>query len=593
MPFQNLPPLLGEALAARGYESFTAVQSAVLAPEAVGRDLIVSAQTGSGKTVAFGLAMAADLLAKDSSGAAERFAQPGAPMAIVIAPTRELALQVQRELHWLYEQIGARVIACVGGMDVRREQRALAQGCHIVVGTPGRLCDHLERGALQTQAIRVVILDEADEMLDMGFRENLELILNATPAERRTLMFSATMPRPIALLAKAYQKDALRLTTVGEDRGHGDIAYQAVTVAPGDIEHAVVNVLRFHESGGALVFCATRENVRHLHASLVERGFAAVALSGEHSQNERNQALQALRDRRAQVCVATDVAARGIDLPDLRLVIHAELPRDAETLQHRSGRTGRAGKKGTAVLIVPFPRRRRIEGMLKGARINAEWMGAPTPEAIRAKDEERLVETLSQPVEADEADVRIAARLLETMSAADIAAALVRAHRGSLPEPEDLMVDSGPRDRDRGSDRDQGAGNDAPRSGFEDSVWFRMSLGRRHRADPRWLLPLICRRGHITKSEIGAIRIGDSETMFQIPRASARKFTDAIQKTANDDPENDGSVRFEAASGPPTAQARPHLSARPRPEGDRSARPQGDRAARPTRPQGDRPTRRR
>jgi len=589
MPFQNLPPLLGEALAARGYESFTAVQSAVLAPEAVGRDLIVSAQTGSGKTVAFGLAMAADLLA-----GAEHFAQPGAPMAIVIAPTRELALQVQRELHWLYEQIGARVIACVGGMDVRREQRALAQGCHIVVGTPGRLCDHLERGALQTQAIRVVILDEADEMLDMGFRENLELILNATPAERRTLMFSATMPRPIALLAKAYQKDALRLTTVGEDRGHGDIAYQAVTVAPGDIEHAVVNVLRFHESGGAIVFCATRENVRHLHASLVERGFAAVALSGEHSQNERNQALQALRDRRARVCVATDVAARGIDLPDLRLVIHAELPRDAETLQHRSGRTGRAGKKGTAVLIVPFPRRRRIEGMLKGARINAEWMGAPTPEAIRAKDEERLIETLSQPVEADEADRRIAARLIAAMSAEDIAAALVRAHRGGLPEPEDLMVDSGPRDRDRGGDRDQGAGNDAPRSGFEDSVWFRMSLGRRHRADPRWLLPLICRRGHITKSEIGAIRIGDSETMFQIPRASARKFTDAIQKTANDDPENDGSVRFEAASGPPTAQARPHLSARPtRPQGDRPTRAPGDRPVRPNRPQGDRPTRRR
>ena len=589
MPFQNLPPLLGEALAARGYESFTAVQSAVLAPEAVGRDLIVSAQTGSGKTVAFGLAMAADLLA-----GAEHFAQPGAPMAIVIAPTRELALQVQRELHWLYEQIGARVIACVGGMDVRREQRALAQGCHIVVGTPGRLCDHLERGALQTQAIRVVILDEADEMLDMGFREDLERLLEAAPSDRRTLMFSATIPKPIAQMAKRYQKDALRLTTVGEDRGHGDIAYQAVTVAPGDIEHAVVNVLRFHESGGAIVFCATRENVRHLHASLVERGFAAVALSGEHSQNERNQALQALRDRRARVCVATDVAARGIDLPDLRLVIHAELPRDAETLQHRSGRTGRAGKKGTAVLIVPFPRRRRIEGMLKGARINAEWMGAPTPEAIRAKDEERLIETLSQPVEADEADRRIAARLIAAMSAEDIAAALVRAHRGGLPEPEDLMVDSGPRDRDRGGDRDQGAGNDAPRSGFEDSVWFRMSLGRRHRADPRWLLPLICRRGHITKSEIGAIRIGDSETMFQIPRASARKFTDAIQKTANDDPENDGSVRFEAASGPPTAQARPHLSARPtRPQGDRPTRAPGDRPVRPNRPQGDRPTRRR
>src|SRR5213076_2666337 len=152
------------------------------------------------------------------------------------------------------------------------------------------------------------------------------------------------------------------------------IAYQAMSVSPSDIEHAVINLLRFHEAETALLFCATRDNVRHLHASLVERGFAAVALSGEHSQQERNHALQAMRDRRARVCVATDVAARGIDLPTLSLVVHVEIPRDAETLQHRSGRTGRAGKKGTAVLIVPYPRRKRVESMLRSARINAEWL---------------------------------------------------------------------------------------------------------------------------------------------------------------------------------------------------------------------------
>ncbi|MBS0477615.1 MAG: DEAD/DEAH box helicase, partial [Proteobacteria bacterium] len=381
MAFQTPFALLGDALAERGYSAPTAVQAAVLEEAALGRDLIVSAQTGSGKTVAFGLAMAGELLESDG-----RVKPTHAPLALVIAPTRELALQVSRELAWLYAATGARVATCVGGMDPMRERRALAHGAHIVVGTPGRLRDHLERGALDLTGLAVAVLDEADEMLDMGFREDLEELLDATPEGRRTLLFSATMPKPIVALAKRYQRDALRISTVDADRGHGDIAYQAMAIAPADIESAVVNVLRLHEAETAMLFCATRDNVRHLHASLTERGFAVVALSGEHSQNERNHAMQALRDRRARVCVATDVAARGIDLPGLSLVVHVEVPRDAETLQHRSGRTGRAGKKGTAIMLVPYPRRRRVEAMLRGARIPAEWISPPSAADIRAAD---------------------------------------------------------------------------------------------------------------------------------------------------------------------------------------------------------------
>src|SRR5690606_28042665 len=164
-----------------------------------------------------------------------------------------------------------------------------------------------------------VVLDEADEMLDMGFREELEELLDAAPDTRRTLLFSATLPPPIVNLAKRYQREALRISTVGDERGHGDIAYQAITVSPSEIENAVVNLHRFHDAETAILFCATREKVRHLHATLQERGFAVVALSGEHSQQERNQAMQALRDRRARVCVATEVAARGIDLPTLKI----------------------------------------------------------------------------------------------------------------------------------------------------------------------------------------------------------------------------------------------------------------------------------
>src|SRR6195952_330717 len=375
MNFSERSPALAAALTERGYADPTPVQAAVLETEAVGRDLVVSAQTGSGKTVAFGMAIAAQLL--DENGALPMAQKP---LALAIAPTRELALQVSRELTWLYEKAGGRIATCVGGMNASEERRALSRGAHIVVGTPGRLCDHLARGALDLSALKAIILDEADEMLDMGFREDLEQILDGTPEARRTLLFSATMPRSIEALAKRYQRNALRISTVGDDRGHGDIAYQAMTVSPSEIEHAVVNLLRFHEAETAMLFCATRDNVRHLHATLQERGFAVVALSGEHSQSERDQALQALRDRRARVCVATDVAARGIDLPSLSLGVHVELPRDAEALQHRSGRTGRAGKKGTAVLIVPYPRRRRVEQMLQGARIQCEWIQAPTAE---------------------------------------------------------------------------------------------------------------------------------------------------------------------------------------------------------------------
>jgi ATP-dependent RNA helicase DeaD len=538
MTFENLPPLLSEALVARGYTALTPVQSAVMEPEADGRDLIVSAQTGSGKTVAFGLAMATQIL----DGGLVSLARE--PAALVVAPTRELALQVSRELMWLYGKAGVRIATCVGGMDASKERRALGQGAQIVVGTPGRLRDHLERGALDLSALKVAILDEADEMLDMGFREELEGILNASPDERRTLMFSATMPKQIVSLAKRYQRDALRISTVGEDRGHGDISYQVVTVAPPDIENAVVNLLRLHEAETAMLFCATRDNVRHLHASLTERGFNVVALSGEHSQSERNHALQALRDRRARVCVATDVAARGIDLPTLSLVIHVEMPRDAEALQHRSGRTGRAGKKGTAVLIVPYQRRKRVESMLRGARIEAEWMKVPSAADIRAKDHERLLETLLAPVEVEDEDRALGAKLLETLSPEDIAAALVRVHRARMPQAED-MLDDGSRSVERAKP--------SHRDGFDDAVWFKMNIGRNTRADPKWILPLLCRRGGVTKNDIGAIRITANETFVGIAVNAASRFAKAIANPGHDE---DNDVAIVPAEGPPREESR-------------------------------------
>src|SRR5215218_184404 len=453
MPFPKSNPSLERALADRGYNDPTPVQAAVLQPDALDRDLLVSAQTGSGKTVAYGLAMASTLL-----GDAERFDAPREPLALIIAPTRELALQVNRELIWLYGPAGARVASCVGGMDVRREQRALADGCHIVVGTPGRLRDHLERGRLDTSKMRVVVLDEADEMLDLGFREDLEFILDATPEDRRTLLFSATLPKNIVALARRYQREAHRIDTLVQNQPHGDIDYRALRIAPNEVEHAVVNVLRFYESRGAMVFCHTREAVRHLHASLVERGFSAVALSGELSQKERTHALQALRDGRARVCVCTDVAARGIDLPNLDLVIHADIPNDPEVMQHRSGRTGRAGRKGVSVLLVPPARKRRAEVLLDQAGIDAIWGTAPQADEIRKLDQERMLKDALFAEETTPEDLMLAQALLAERSAEDIAAALARLYRARLPSPEDIIDPGEHRSRgreDRGRERDR------------------------------------------------------------------------------------------------------------------------------------------
>ncbi|MCD6070719.1 MAG: helicase [Microvirga sp.] len=553
MPFPKSNPSLDRALADKGYNDPTPVQAAVLQPEAVDRDLLVSAQTGSGKTVAYGLAMASTLL-----GDAERFEAPREPLALIIAPTRELALQVNRELIWLYGPAGARVASCVGGMDVRREQRALADGCHIVVGTPGRLRDHLERGRLDTSRMRVVVLDEADEMLDLGFREDLEFILDATPEERRTLLFSATLPKNIVALARRYQRDAHRIDTLVENEPHGDIEYRALRIAPNEVEHAVVNVLRFYESRGAMVFCHTREAVRHLHASLIERGFAAVSISGELTQNERSNALQSLRDGRARVCVATDVAARGIDLPDLGLVIHFDLPNDHETLLHRSGRTGRAGRKGVCVMLVPYTRRRKAERLIDMARVDVTWAGAPSADEIRLKDRERLMQDPIFAEEATDEDLSMARALLAERPAEEIANALVKFHRARLPAPEEIVdagTDREPRqrkdkrerteERTRGfKDRDRGSEGGFERSS-EDMVWFRMSVGRRNNADPRWLLPIICRLGHVTKKEIGSIKIFDRETKFEIVKSQASKFASAVRKT------NDEDMRIEPADAGP------------------------------------------
>lgn len=411
----RLPAALALALADRGHAFLTDAQRAVLDPSAEGRDLVLSARTGSGKTLAFGLALAPVLL---------RAAAPGrAPRALVVAPTRELARQVAGELGWLYGRTAARILLCAGGADPRAERRALRVGCDLAIGSPGRLRDHLTRGALDLSRIEAVVIDEADDMLDLGFRAELEALLRATPVERRTLMVSATIGPKVLALALAYQRDPLRIEVAGAP---ADIRFQAVAVAPAEREGAVANLLRLHEAPGAIVFCARREAVAALAARLRARGFQVVALSGALPQRERDAALAAMRSGQARVCVATDLAARGLDLPGLDLVVHADPPANPAVLTHRSGRAGRAGQAGLAVLVVPHRLRRRVQAMADGAGVSLEWSPAPGPEAILARDEARLLAALTHAPDPKAEERAAAARLLAVHDAERLAVALLR-----------------------------------------------------------------------------------------------------------------------------------------------------------------------
>jgi ATP-dependent RNA helicase DeaD len=500
----GIPSAIINAMKDKGYEKLTPVQEEVGKKEYAGSDLLVSAQTGSGKTIAFGIAIVDNLTVDNQS-----FKTPKSPEALVIVPTRELALQVKNELSWVLASSDAKIVSCVGGMDIRTERRNLETKPNIVVGTPGRLKDHIERNYFNVSNIKTVVLDEADEMLDMGFREDLEAILESTPKDRQTLMFSATVPRGIANLAKRYQKDAVRVTAGETNAQHVDIEYRAFKIVMSDQENAIINTLRYYEATNAIIFCGTRIAVNHMTSRLTNRGISAVALSGELSQNERNMALQAMRTSKARVCVATDVAARGLDLPNLDLVIHADIPRTSDTLLHRSGRTGRAGRKGVCAVLVPQSRTRMAERLFSQANIKPIWASTPSREEILKQDKIRIVDNviLKDPIKEDEKE--FVDLLISKNSIEQLAAAYYRLLGKDLSAPEDLRT---PSDRDEGRSK----GN-----GFQKSIWFELSVGRDDTAEPRWLVAMLCKAGNLSKRDIGSIKILPKVTNIEISEESS------------------------------------------------------------------------
>jgi ATP-dependent RNA helicase DeaD len=585
-----IPTPLAEAIALRGYENATPVQVAVLEERCNDHDLLVSSQTGSGKTLAFGVLLARTLLAPEAS-AAPADKRGRKPAGLVIAPTRELANQVRSELAWLLAKTKLQVLAFTGGSDIRRDMKLLSRGADLVVGTPGRLVDLLTRQALVLDAVQVAVLDEADEMLDMGFREDLETLLGAAAARKRTHMFSATLPRPILQMATRYQGEAVRVDARGdgESGAHTDIEYLAHVVTWDDRLAAVVNVLRMHTDQKAIVFGTTREGVANLHQALVRHGFRAVVLSGDRAQGERNRAIEALKSNEAQVLVATNVAARGLDLPEVDLVLHADLPLNAESLTHRSGRTGRAGRKGQSVIIADPAERRKAERLLSVAKAKFVWTPAPTAEAVAEAGRRRLEEELLAATLPDDTEEGrgFANRLLKHHKKEELLEILLGRELARCPKGEHLnpvdpkYLARAPREQTELPPR-------RSRSDFEhDAVTFRVNLGTADKAEPGWILPLVCRRGGVTRNEVGAIRVAASYTEFQIAGDAAQDFALAASRPDPRAPH----VTIEAAEGQPGPKAytsrergpRPFQADRPYPRGDRPF--QGDRPP----PRGDRP----
>lgn len=578
----DLEPDLADALARKGYDSLTPVQEAVLAATREGRDLRISSQTGSGKTVAIGFALRAvlDATAPPTEG---RSAQP---RAVVVAPTRELAKQVEAELAWLFAPLGARVVSVTGGGGYRDELRAFRQGPAVVVGTPGRLRDHLERGSLDASQVAAVVLDEADRMLDMGFREDIEAIFGHMPEERRTHLVSATFPREVEALANQVQEDPVRVEGTPLGAANLDIEHVIHLVRPDERLAAVVNLLLASPGARTLVFARMRSDVADLATALADAGFPVGALSGEMEQAERNRTLAGFKRGAIGILVATDVAARGIDVQDVTLVIHGEPPSDPDSYTHRSGRTGRAGRKGTSAVLTTPADFRKTTRLLERARVRFRVEPVPTPAQIRERRDAALLDELTREdgEKPGERAWELARRLAESGDLTRALARLVARAEGAAIEPRHVTPIEAPAVRTWTRTAAAAAG---PRGDGGAQAWvpFRVSWGQIHGADARRLLAMLCRRGGIDGRDVGAIRLART---FSIVDVSA-SIADAFERATREPDPRDARIRIRRWSEEPTRDRAPAAEDAERAERPaRGARPDRERPARPA--HHDRPT---
>ncbi len=553
-PFDRVPEVLRPALERRGFTTLTTVQTATLEVGTACCDLQISSQTGSGKTVALGFVMTPALIDSVRDWNPRERRGPG---AVIIVPTRELAAQVHAELEWLFADVtGVAVDSVTGGTNIAQERRRLARSPRILVGTPGRLLDHIRNKVVDCSGVFQLVLDEADQMLDMGFREELEAILAGMPEERRTHLVSATFPPAVHKLTERYQTAPIQVEGTTPGAAHADIEHVAHLIHASDRYATLTNLLLLADGERTLVFVPTRIEAAQVSERLSGDGFAALPLSGDLQQAQRTRTLAAFKAGSITTLVATDVAARGLDVPDVSLVIHSDTPQDASAYTHRSGRTGRAGNKGHSVLLVPLRAERRVKRVAADAGIELQWHEVPTASRVKkrlAKRARRRIQArLAKSGTPTQSQLNYARTLLENREPEEVIAALAAMIQPELPvEPAEISAPTS-----KGASRSDGKLDSRPERFHRGHDYERFSInwGDRRGANPKRLLALVCRRGGISSRMVGAIIVGPFASSVEIAYDAARAFEVAVRKPDSRDPE----LRIRPAgraSGPPRSRS--------------------------------------
>jgi ATP-dependent RNA helicase DeaD len=521
----NLIDELSSAVAALGYEEPTPVQRETIPLLIAGRDLLGQAATGTGKTAAFALPMLQRL-----SREPDARKQTG---GLVLVPTRELSMQVAEAIHKYARRLGVTVLPVYGGAPISQQIRTLERGAGVVVATPGRALDHIKRGTLKLDHLRVLVLDEADEMLDMGFAEDLDAILEATPKQRQTALFSATMPARILSIAERHLKNPARVTIAREKTAAGKLprVRQLAYIVPRAHKPAALDrVLEMEDPASALVFCRTRLEVETVVEALKAHGHRAEALHGGMEQRQRDRVMQMFRSAKVELLVATDVAARGLDIEHLSHVVNYDVPASAEAYVHRIGRTGRAGRAGTAITLAEPREHRLLRSIESFTRQKIEVATVPTVADLRARRLDLTRASLREQLLAgDLDDVRVVVETLaQEFDIVDIAAAAVKlAHavEAGAAGDEEIPAAAPQRERPR-----QGAPSPR-RPAMENAVRLFIGAGREAGIRPGDLVGAITGEAGIDSRDLGAIEIADRFSLIEVPGSRADDIMHALRAT--------------------------------------------------------------
>jgi ATP-dependent RNA helicase DeaD len=517
-----------KALKDVGYEIPSAIQAATIPPLLAGRDVVGLAQTGTGKTAAFALPILnrLDLSQKN-------------PQALVLAPTRELALQVCEAFERYAAHLkGVHVLPVYGGQAYGTQLSALRRGVHIVVGTPGRIMDHLEKGTLDLSELKYLVLDEADEMLKMGFAEDVETILADTPDDKQVALFSATMPQQIRRISAKYLHDPEEITVESKTTTSANTTQRYLVVSYPQKIDALTRILEVENFEAMIVFTRTKNETETVAEKLRARGYAAVAINGDVVQAQRERTINQLKAGKLDILVATDVAARGLDVERITHVVNFDLPIDTESYVHRIGRTGRAGRSGDAISFVTPRERRMLTSIERATRQPLTQMQLPSVDDVNAtrlaRFDEAITEALGRPDEIQKFR-DIVGHYVSHHDApeADVAAALAVVAQGDTPlllEPEQTRPARFDREDRQARGERSDHGDRAPRSTGPKAT-YRISVGRRHRVEPRQIVGALANEGGLSRGDFGAIQIRPDFSLVELPASLPSDVLDRLKNT--------------------------------------------------------------